>query len=740
MIQTKRMIKVREQYFFLLIIIFACIFRIVNFNVLPLFSDTANYARISAEIAEGDYWLTGPNASDKPPVYFYVQAFFFALFGVHETVALIPSFIAGLLSVLLVYVICKNLHGQVAGRWAALMMAVSPTATEMSVHGLVDGLLVTTILWSLWLLSKGRFFWGGLVIGLAFGIKQTTLVFGPLYLYWIIICTTQQNSTKTSSIIKSLTNSALGFCIIFLPIIFWSIFLAEQRLKIFADILWRLGIADRVSGHGPREFVGEVGWRIGELADRFSQMIGIPWHFITPIFFVGISSSLIRIIKTQIKGIKTSFIYDWINIGIFGFVMFYLYVYIFHLNKLGGIAYLYPIFPLIMITIAFLLADLNFNEWSLNSKIFKNYFEITWIRFVLIWLISFIIFFWICNASINVIREKIDFSENVNYQEIDSVARLLREKINSKSMIFANHVRWGLDFYLRDVKYRREGYYLEENLEDMKTFLKTEPYTDFYILFYKNLFYQIEKIRKELTGQFVLKPEFESMRGNFRFFKVVPDFSDQLPPSEKMGGLWSQDWELWTKERIQKQWNPETLEIKTQKNNKTGELGLRIYASKTPLGSILTDKVEILIKNPVMDLEQSVFYKWPVFKRYDEISIHYVIRDKTLEKEIMTKYPQIQNIVIQTSEKNIGIKISGELNSNSIEILSNVILAPQNYYTDINILDIQVNKWSLTWLTQLFRNRLIQPLKLNRLHYFDSNLVNVSGKSGVNNFYFQGLK
>ena len=64
----------------------------------------------------------------------------------------------------------------------------------------------------------------------------------------------------------------------------------------------------------------------------------------------------------------------------------------------------------------------------------------------------------------------------------------------------------------------------------------------------------------------------------------------------------------------------------------------------------------------------------------------------------------------------------------------------QNYYTDINILDIQVNKWSLTWLTQLFRNRLIQPLKLNRLHYFDSNLVNVSGKSGVNNFYFQGLK
>ena len=88
------MIKVREEYIFLLIFIIACLFRIVNFNVVPLFSDTANYARISAEIAEGDYLLTGPNASDKPPIFFYVQAFFFALFGVHASVALIPSFIA----------------------------------------------------------------------------------------------------------------------------------------------------------------------------------------------------------------------------------------------------------------------------------------------------------------------------------------------------------------------------------------------------------------------------------------------------------------------------------------------------------------------------------------------------------------------------------------------------------------------------------------------------------------------
>lgn len=734
------MIKAREQNIFLIIFVLACLLRIANFNVLPLFSDTANYARISAEIAEGDYWLTGPNASDKPPVFFYVQALFFSFFGVHETVALFPSFIAGLLSVLLVYIICKNLHGEVAGYWAAFMMTVSPTATEMSVRGLVDSLLVTTILWSLWLLSKGRFFWGGLVIGMSFGIKQTTLAFGPLYLYWILIFTAYQKSTKPNSIIKSLKKSVFGFSIVFLPILYWSIFLAEQRLKIFADIFWRLGIVERVSGHGPREFVGTVEWRIAELADRFSQMIGISWNFIVPILIIGISISIVRIVKFKMKSAGEFFLYDWINLGIFGFVLFYLYIYIFHLNKLGGIAYLYPIFPLIIISLAFLLGDFHIEGRILNSKKFKNYINSTRIRYVLSLLIGVFIVFWICSASIKNIRQNINLSNKKHYQEIDLVAKRLRGYISSKSMIFANHVLWGLDFYLRGVNYRREDYNLEENLDDMKSLLNNEPYTGFYILFYRKLFHQIKKVRKELAGQFVLKPEFESTGGNFRFFRILPNFSDHSLPSNKMGELWSQDWEIWVKERIQKQWNSETLKIKTNKNNESGKVEVQIYASPTPFGIIMADHVEILIKNPVMDLKQSRYYKWPVFQRYDEISMHYVIRDKTLEKEIITKYPQLKDLVIQTTKEGIMINVSGELNDNFLEIFSRVSLFPQNDYTDIEILDFQVNEWNLTWITKLFRNRLIQPLKLNRLHWLDSNLVNIQGESGVNHFYYQGLK
>ena len=74
----------------------------------------------------------------------------------------------------------------------------------------------------------------------------------------------------------------------------------------------------------------------------------------------------------------------------------------------------------------------------------------------------------------------------------------------------------------------------------------------FYIIFYRSLFHQIEEVRKELAGQFVLKLEFESTSGDFRFFRILPDFLDRSPLSYKMGNSWSQDWEIWTKERIEK--------------------------------------------------------------------------------------------------------------------------------------------------------------------------------------------
>jgi len=736
MLRVFQMIKIKGNYIILLILLLACLFRLGSYNIVPLFSDTANYARISAEISKGDYWLTGPNASDKPPVFFYVQAAFFALFGVHESVALLPSFLAGLIGVVLMYAIGKELHSEVAGYWAAFMLAISPTAVEMSGLGLVDGLLVTTILWSFWLLLKQHYFWGGVAIGLAFGVKQTTLAFGPLYLYWIIICAIYRNPDPSRSLWYALKNSVFGFSIVFFSVVYWSIFLAEQRLKIFMDIIWRLGIVEKVSGHGMREVQGSIEWRISELAERFSQMIGVSWHYLAPTFALVIILSVGRVLHSKMNG-RTPLLYDLMNLGVVGFTIFYLYVYVFHLNKLGGIAYLYPIFPLVMLSFAFLIADLYAVTASRNGTKLKRFVERPAFK-VLPWLLAGILIIWLLNKSINAVKHNIKTAYSKPYQGLESVSKRLEEYVGPKSIIFSNHTLWGLGYYLQGFHNRRESYQLKKHLEYMKSVLYSEPYTNSYILFYRSLYYEIEEVRKQLSGQFTLKPEFESAEGNFRFFRIIPANLNYTDPIAKQGLVWNNEWEQWTKEQIQQRWQPENLEIETRINAQTGNQEVLLNVSPAPFDLLFADSVEILIENPLMNVQRSIHSKWPIFMKYEKIEIHFILRDQTLEEQVRAKYPQITNLGIQTSRKEIRVLASGKMKGDLLDLRSSFRFSQKKDYTDIQLREIQINEWDLFWLTRIFKNRLIQPLKINRQALFDSNLVRIESHSRANHFYYKG--
>ena len=656
----------------------------------------------------------------------------------HQSVAVLPSFLAGLIGVVFVYSIGKQLHGEVAGRWVAFMMAISPTAVEMSGVGLVDGLLVTTILWSLWLLLKQHFFWGGVAIGLAFGVKQTTLAFGPLYLYWIIICAIYKNPHHIRSLWYALKNSVLGFSIVFFSIVYWSIFLAEQRLKIFLDIFWRLGIVEKVREHGVYKFLGSVEWRISELTERFSQMIGVSSHFLFPVFALGIVMSFGRILHSKMNGRKPR-LYDWLNLGVVSFVIFYLYVYVFHLNKIGGIAYLYPVFPLVMLSFAFLIADLHTIAESLNGPQLRRIIVLPGFK-LLPWLLAGILTIWLLKNSINTVKHNIKTYYSSPTQGFNSVSKRLEEYVGPKSIIFTNHTRWGLRYYLLGVHNRTEDYQLEKHLKNMKSVLYSEPYTYSYILFYKSLYHEIEEVRKELSGHFTLHPEFESAEGNFRFFRIIPENLNDTDPIAKQGIVWNNEWEKWTKKQIHQRWEPDNLEIDTRTNAQTGNQEVLLSVSPAPFNKLFADSVEILIENPIMNVQQSIHSKWPIFMKYKNIETHFILKDQTLEEQVRAKYPQITNLGIQTSSEEIRVFASGKLNGDLLGIKSSFRFSQKNDYTDIHLREIQINEWNLFWLTQIFNNRLIQPLKINRLHLFDSNLVRIESHSRVNHFYFKGSR
>ena len=138
------------------IMLLGVVFRLSIYNMEPLFYDTAYYASLGRSIVEGDYLLQVNHMSDKPPLFFYIQAFLFYLFGVVESVAILPSFVGGMLGIGILYFLGKDLYNSVAGIIAALLYAISPGSVLLSTAGFIDSLFMAFVLFSFWTLLHGR--------------------------------------------------------------------------------------------------------------------------------------------------------------------------------------------------------------------------------------------------------------------------------------------------------------------------------------------------------------------------------------------------------------------------------------------------------------------------------------------------------------------------------------------------------------------------------------------------------
>ncbi|WP_088228200.1 glycosyltransferase family 39 protein [Desulfosporosinus sp. FKB] len=132
---------------------------------------------------------------DKPPVAFWVQTLFASMFGVHGWSVILPQALAGIGSVLLIYVLVKPSFGQTAARVSAFIFAFTPIAAAVSRTNNVDSLLVFTLLAAAWCLFRGArtskpiwFMAAFALVGLGFNIKmlQAYMVLPAFYLfYWL---------------------------------------------------------------------------------------------------------------------------------------------------------------------------------------------------------------------------------------------------------------------------------------------------------------------------------------------------------------------------------------------------------------------------------------------------------------------------------------------------------------------------------------------------------------------------
>lgn len=131
---------------------------------------------------------------DKPPVGFWLEVASAKLFGFNAVSILLPSALAGVLSVLLLYHLVRRHFGVVAGLLAALALAVNPISILTNRNVTIDSTLTLVLLLGAWAVMRaaetGKLRWlllTAVIVGIGFNIKmlEAYLVipaFGLLYL------------------------------------------------------------------------------------------------------------------------------------------------------------------------------------------------------------------------------------------------------------------------------------------------------------------------------------------------------------------------------------------------------------------------------------------------------------------------------------------------------------------------------------------------------------------------------
>ena len=709
-------------WFLSAIMLIGCVLRISLYNLAPLFMDTAYYASLGRSIAEGDYLLQVNHLSDKPPLFFYIQALCFKLLGVSESVAVLPSFLGGMISIGIIYLLGRDLKNSVAGFLAAFLYAISPGSVLLSSLGFADSLFMTVTLLSFWTLIHRQFYWTGLLIGISFGIKQTILSFGPLYFICLLIIEFHHHSGKEAlnSVSKSVFKMMPGFFSVFFPVLYWSMFLTSERMKLFKLV------SEFISGTRDTNFHGTPLERLSSLQRDLGEVVGLSWHWIIGLLVISIIIFLGKLYQKWISqkpfelSVKLIFC---LNL----FTLFFFFLLIFVAHKYIGFWYVFPVFPFLILSGSITLVELlntRYLSWNRNTR-GKTIIGI-------LGAVTLISTFSSATARVNQIGKDLRNSPHQGVQEI--IKEIKPYLLNGNSFIFEQNLGWMLRYYLFGEKYRNQHYdFGDQNMENMKSVLYQEPYTDFYVLLYRPRYGDMVPMFQILSPDFRIEEIFRDNRDNFRFFKIMSVFPESLNNTLKLSEEWGKEWETWWYEILIRKW-PEAKNIKidSQWNENAKQFEVKLVAEEVPFKKdLVVSKMQVSIKSPKPSIDHSLFYNWPIFKEHQGISMQLLINGETMEKSILDKFKQVKKIQFRTEQSFTNIHAFGQVETTLLEIDTDVHLKLESEFVRIEIQRFFLNNWDLTWLTSMFKNHPIPPLKINTKPSLELRLVNVKQQKGL---------
>ncbi len=235
--------------------------------------DEALYATFARYIASGPGrgLLLSHMLVDKPPLAFYLNALSVATFGGSEFALRLPTLLASILSVALVYAIGRRLYGALAGLAAAWAMALSPFAILFSITVFVDPLLTTWLLLGFLLLVRGRPGWGALALSLAWATKQTAVLFVPpaILLGMVSLPRPARLKPAIGFLLRATLLTLAGLALVALLVLAWD----KRRGAPIGT--YQQGYSDNISTRaaGP----GEIGPRAGAILAIVHYFTGNDW-------------------------------------------------------------------------------------------------------------------------------------------------------------------------------------------------------------------------------------------------------------------------------------------------------------------------------------------------------------------------------------------------------------------------------------------------------------------------------
>jgi dolichyl-phosphate-mannose-protein mannosyltransferase len=294
--------------------------------------DEGRNAEVAREILVLEDWVT-PHYDfipylDKPMSFYWLVAGAYGLFGVSEFSARLPSALAALGCVLLVYGLARASAGVSAGLWSGLVLLTSPAFIAFSRATIFDMALTFFMTLALWAFHRGK----------NSGGKAKSVFFLVMY-----------GSMGCATLVKGPVGLVIPAVVIAFDLLLtrrWSL-LGETKpapgLAVFLLVVapWYLWVELRNPGY-LRYFLLEENL-LRYLTPHFNR--GQPWHYYAQVLAIGFFpwTALIYLPFTAAgpRGERTSFLLLWIALPLLFFS--------FSVAKQPG--YILPIFPPLAILI-----------------------------------------------------------------------------------------------------------------------------------------------------------------------------------------------------------------------------------------------------------------------------------------------------------------------------------------------------------------------------------------------------